>query len=171
MRNIETKARVADLERVRNVALTIGAEDRGVQRDTDSYFRVAHGRLKLRVSEGIPGGTLIAYHRPDQSGSRDSDYCLVAIVDPDALKEALSETLGVLVEVRKRRHLFIYGATRIHLDEVDDLGAFIELETLLGDHARDNAEAEHAFLRVQLGLQIETTIAGSYSDLLMAHND
>ena len=131
MRNIETKAQVEDLQHVLDRALSIGAEDHGVQRDTDTYFRVANGRLKLRVSEGVHGGTLIAYQRPDLSGSRDSDYRLVAIPDPAALCEALHETLGVLVEVRKRRHLLIYGATRIHLDEVDDLGSFVELETVL----------------------------------------
>ncbi len=123
MRNIETKARVDDLQRVLDLALALGAEDHGGQRDTDTYFCVANGRLKLRVSQGIPGGTLIAYQRPDQRGSRESNYQLVATPDPEALRKALRETLGVLVEVRKRRHLLVCGATRIHLDEVDDLGS------------------------------------------------
>jgi len=170
VRNIETKARVDDLDLVRERALTVAAQDRGAQHDTDTYFRVSNGRLKLRVSQGVPGGTLIAYQRPDRRGSRDSDYRLVPISDPDALREVLSETLGVLVEVRKRRHLLIYGATRIHLDEVEDLGTFVELETVLGDQSRDAAEAEHAFLVDALGLNAGSTVAGSYSDLLMERN-
>ena len=77
MRNIETKAQVEDLQRVLDLALAMGAEDRSVQRDTDTYFCVANGRLKLRVSEGAHSGTLIAYQRPDLNGSRVSNYRLV----------------------------------------------------------------------------------------------
>ncbi len=167
MRNIETKASVKDLEHVKAVALAVGAEDHGIQRDTDTYFQVTHGRLKLRVTEGISGGTLIAYHRADQRGSRESNYQLVATSAPEALRAALRDTLGVLVEVRKRRHLLMYGATRIHLDEIDDFGAFVELETVLGGQSREAAATEHAWLRERLGLTSEMTIAGSYSDLLM----
>ena len=167
MRNLETKARVNDLDRVRRLALDIGAWDRGTQRDTDTYFRVSHGRLKLRVSDGVPLGTLISYQRPDLMESRVSDYRLVSIPNPDSLRDALAETLGVLVTVRKSRQLLLYGATRIHLDHVDGLGTFTELETALGDQSHAEAEAEHHFLRERLGLNEAEIVPVSYSDLLM----
>lgn len=167
MQNVETKARIDDLERVRSLALDLGALDRGARRDTDVYFHVARGRLKLRVSDGVPGGTLIAYQRPDQIESRISDYRLVTVPDVAAMREALSETLGVLVTLRKTRRVLLYGATRIHLDEIDDLGTFVELETVLGDQSPAEADAEHRFLRERLGLDAAEIVPVSYSDLLM----
>lgn len=170
LQNIETKARVSGLDRVRALALELGASDRGTFDDTDTYFRVAHGRLKLRVTRGTPGGSLIAYRRPDQLESRISDYRLVAVSDADALREVLAETLGVLATVRKSRHLLIYGATRIHLDEVEGLGTFIELETVIDNQNRDAAGAEHLFLRDWLELDQNEIVPVSYSDLLMKQN-
>ncbi len=168
MQNIETKARVDDLDRVRRLALDLGASDRGTFHDIDTYFVVGHGRLKLRVTEGTPSGTLIAYHRLDQLESRISDYTLAAVPDPDALRQALSETLGVLVTVRKSRRLLLFGATRIHLDEVEALGTFAELETVMDGQTRGEAETEHRFLRAKLGLDQAEIVPVSYSDLLMA---
>jgi predicted adenylyl cyclase CyaB len=166
MRNIEIKARVADLEQVRRLALELGARDHGEERATDVYFRVPRGRLKLRVSNGVPSGTLIAYQRPDQSESRVSDYRLISVPDAQSLHEALAETLGVLTTVRKTRRLLLYGATRIHLDEVEDLGTFVELETVLEHQSLVEAEDEHRFLRERLGLDTTEIVPVSYSDLL-----
>ncbi len=170
MKNIETKARVADLSQVRRLALDIGAKDHGIRRDTDTYFRVPDGRLKLRVTEGNPDGTLIAYQRPDQVESRISDYQLVGVPDADALLKALADTLGVLVIVRKSRRLLLLSATRIHLDDVDGLGTFVELETVLGSQPVKEAEEEHRFLRRVLGLERAGIVPVSYSDLLMKKN-
>jgi predicted adenylyl cyclase CyaB len=170
LRNIEIKARVDDLEHVRRLALDLGATERGVSRDTDVYFAVPRGRLKLRVSDRVPGGTLIAYQRPDQAESRLSDYRLISIPDPDQLLAALAETLGVLVTVSKTRQLLHFGATRIHLDEVNVLGTFVELETVLTDPPLSEAQAEHHFLCDRLGLNESSIVPVSYSDLLMERN-
>ncbi len=170
MRNIEIKARVENLDEVLQLALQLGAREQGVQVDTDTYFHVPLGRLKLRVHEGNAGGTLIAYHRPDSTESRLSDYTLVPIDDSDALRAALTQTLGILATVRKSRRVLLYGATRIHLDVVDGLGCFVELETVLNGQALDQAEAEHRHVRDALRLDQAERIAVSYCDLFMAHS-
>jgi adenylate cyclase class IV len=169
MHNLELKVRCADA--VALDELVARARDGGAvyvramtQRDT--YFVVAHGRLKLRewhldaapatghdqgdgadVEVGAAGATLIAYARPDQSGSRLSDYLLSPVPDPATMREALTRALGVRVVVAKRRLLYQWGHTRIHFDHVTDLGAFVELETLLDRFPPDDrdaaAEREH----------------------------
>ncbi len=151
--------------------LIIGAQDHGIQRDVDTYFRTVRGRLKLRVNAEIPGGTLIAYQRPDQVESRISDYQLIRVLDPEALLGALVETLGVLVTVRKSRRLLLLNATRIHLDDVDGLGTFVELETVLSTQTVEEAEEEHRFLRRLLDLDGTGIVPVSYSDLIMEQND
>lgn len=168
MRNLELKVRVESLEPVRQLARALGAVPDGVLLDTDTYFRTNAGRLKLREATG-EGGTaiLIAYRRPDRAASRYSDYILVSVEQPVALKAALELTLGILVVVRKRRELWRFGATRIHLDTVDELGTFVELETVLGGQTARAAEAEHRLVRDALGLTNLPAIAGSYSDLLL----
>ena len=96
LRNLEIKVRYPDLPGAASRARNLGAADSGTSRATDTYFRATHGRLKLREIEGEPEATLIAYHRPDETFSRYSDYHLVHVVDVDTLQAALTSTLGVL---------------------------------------------------------------------------
>ena len=126
-RNLEIKARDPDPRRSLELALAAGAEDQGelVQRDT--YFGNAHGRLKLR--EQTPGDTeLIQYRRADEPGPRTSEFRRVPVVEVEALREALDAALGTLVTVNKSRRLLLWHGIRIHLDEVEGLGSFVELE-------------------------------------------
>jgi homotetrameric cytidine deaminase len=156
-RNLEIKARDPDPARSLERALALGAEDQGeiVQRDT--YFARATGRLKLR--EQTPGDTeLIQYRRADESGPRVSHYRRVPASEP--LKQALEAALGTLVVVEKRRRLLLAGHVRIHLDDVEGLGSFIELEAVGDD---DPAAID----RLVTTLQVGEPIAGSYSDLLL----
>ncbi len=171
MRNIEIKVKVEDLDEVLHLALQLGARDQNIQVDTDTYFRVPHGRLKLRVHEGVPLGTLIAYQRPDDIVSRISDYTLVQIDDPDSLRLALTQSLGILVTVRKSRRVLLYGATRIHLDDVEGLGRFVELETVLNEQTVGEAEVEHRHVLDALRLNQAEPVPVSYSDLLMTRSD
>ena len=128
-RNVELKARDPDPEATLARALRAGATDHGVIRQRDTYFAVPQGRLKLREEE--PGGArLISYRRPDAADERVSDYRLVPVPDPDGLRAALAETCGVRVEVVKRRRLLLWERVRIHLDEVEGLGSFLELEAV-----------------------------------------
>jgi homotetrameric cytidine deaminase len=158
-RNLEIKARDPDPARSLERALALGAEDRGeiVQRDT--YFARATGRLKLR--EQTPGDAeLIQYRRADAGGPRASHYRIVPTPDAEALKAALDAALGTLVVVEKRRRLLLADHVRIHLDEVEGLGSFVELEAV-GD------EDPAAIDRLRGQLEIGEPIAGSYSDLLL----
>jgi homotetrameric cytidine deaminase len=164
-RNVELKARDADPEATLRRALELGASDEGVLRQRDTYFGRARGRLKLREQE--PGGAqLIAYQRPDDPQARTSAYRIAEVADTDALREALDAALGTRVVVDKRRHLLLYENVRIHLDEVDGLGAFVELEGVAApdsDLAREHELVER--LRGQLGLGEAVPV--SYSDLLL----
>ena len=129
-RNIEIKARASDFDRQTRLAegLGTGGGEHLVQEDT--FFDVPRGRLELRTFEnGL--GELIQYHRADTTDPTESRYVLAPTNEPEALKEALSNALGVRAVVRKQRVVHMVGRTRIHLDRVEDLGEFIELEVVL----------------------------------------
>jgi homotetrameric cytidine deaminase len=162
-RNVEIKARDADPAGTLERARALGASDEGVLVQRDTYFGRARGRLKLR--EEPEGATLIAYARPDQSEARTSAYRLAAISDPEAVKEALDAALGTVVVVEKRRHVLVYENVRIHLDDVTDLGAFVELEAVAEPDS--DLSREHALVaRLQDELALTEPEPRSYSDLL-----
>jgi homotetrameric cytidine deaminase len=159
--NLELKAVDPDPERSLAVCRELGAEDRGVLRQRDTYFRARGGRLKLREEE--PGGaTLVHYDRPDGAETRESRYRLVPIDDPDTLRAALDAALGTLVVVEKERHLWQWESVRIHLDRVNGLGTFVELEDV---EAADGRNVER--LTEALGIARENLIGDSYSDRLL----
>jgi homotetrameric cytidine deaminase len=166
-RNVELKAADPDPDRSLAVCRELGAEDRGTITQRDTYFRTPRGRLKLREEE--PGGaTLIQYERPDGAQARESRYRLVPVDDPAALREALDAALGTLVVVAKRRRLLLWRDVRIHLDAVDGLGAFVELEGVAAPESDLAAEhARVAELSERLGIGPERILAGSYSDRLL----
>lgn len=165
-RNIEIKARVADplalAARARDVATS--GPDELVQHDI--FFNCDRGRLKLRqFADGR--GELIAYQRADAPGPATSSYQLVPCADPEALAAALSTALGVLGEVRKTRTLWLAGRTRIHLDEVADLGHFVELEVVLGEGDEPaGGRREAAELMAALGIDSAELVSEAYVDLL-----
>jgi predicted adenylyl cyclase CyaB len=169
--NIEIKARATDFSRQLKLAESL-ADGPGLWIDQeDVFFNVRQGRLKLRIF-APDRGELISYQRPDGTGPKLSRYRIVAIPDPGALRGVLAAALGELGIVRKRRFLALRGATRIHLDEVEGLGRFIELEIVLEKEAeagRAEAAAQH-WMR-QLGIEKEDLVAGAYFDLLASGPD
>jgi cytidine deaminase len=165
--NVELKARDRDPGATRARVLELGASDEGELVQKDTYFRTRGGRLKLR-EQGPAGSFLIAYRRPDSDEATESEYVLAPIIAPAELEEALDGALGTVVVVSKRRHLFLWEGVRIHLDEVDGLGSFIEFEAVLpgaGDVA--TAHAKVARLRAELGIDDAELVPVGYADLLM----
>lgn len=174
MRNLELKAACdgATFAAVSCRAGSLGTRQSLWHRDT--YFAVPHGRLKLREirEDGAASlAELIGYERPDLEGSRWSSYHRATILpdDLEALRAALTTTIGERIVVEKRRELVIARHTRIHLDTVERLGHFIELETVISDDlCEDDAAREHEEIIVALGIGNLPPIGGSYSDLLEA---
>lgn len=166
-RNIELKARCRDRIAAANAARGLGARDAGLLVQTDTYFHVPNGRLKLRETEGKPA-ELIWYVRPNETSFPGSDYYVLPIPEPIATKAALSAALGIRGVVAKRRELLLWHNVRIHLDEVDRLGSFLEFEAVVGGDDADEAtsHARLAELARSLDVRDEERIAVSYSDLL-----
>jgi homotetrameric cytidine deaminase len=175
MRNVELKARDPDPARTLERALALGADDKGEIKQRDTYFSGARGRLKLREQE--TGGSplwdeLIEYSRTDSTDARTSTYRRVPVADVEPLREALDAAYGTLGTVAKRRRLLIWEGVRIHLDEVEGLGSYIELEAVAD--AGSDLSAEHdkvERLRAELGIEDDNLIATSYSDLLLTAAD
>ena len=167
-RNIEIKARIDSVEAMLPVARALAdGPPQSIAQD-DTFFVCANGRLKLR-DFGDGSGELIHYQRADTAGPKLSDYVRVPTSEPAALREALGRAQGVLGRVRKIRWLLLAGPTRIHLDRVEGLGDFLELEVVLRD---DQSEVEgvaiaDALLQA-LGVSPTQRLAGAYLDLLLA---
>ena len=162
--NFELKARDPDPPATLARCLALeGIEDRGELRQRDTYFASPHGRLKLREHDDGPA-ELIAYRRTDG----ESRYTRAPVSDPDQLREALDAAVGTTVVVSKVRRLFIWENVRIHLDAVEHLGTFLELEALVGPglNSPDQAREKLARLSHELRIADEQLLSVSYSDLL-----
>lgn len=169
-RNVEIKARIrdiADVEEVRCRAAALATSEPEILQQRDTFYAVPKSRLKLRE---IAGGTaeLIFYHRQDDAGPRVSEYTRTPVTDVVSMRELLQQSLGVKGSVSKRREVFLVGNTRVHLDEVDGLGWFVELEVVLaGDHDADGEAKRTAWtLMEQLGIRLEDLVEQAYVDLL-----
>jgi predicted adenylyl cyclase CyaB len=163
--NIEIKARATAWDRQRHLAeqLSHSPAQRIIQEDV--FFQVRAGRLKLRIFS--PGeGELICYHRSDVSGPKQSDYSISRTADPAGLRTVLADALSIRGIVRKQRDLYLVGQTRIHFDDVEGLGRFIELEVVLQDNqtAEDGARIAEA-LMAALQIRSADLVEGAYIDL------
>ncbi|HTU95708.1 MAG TPA: cytidine deaminase, partial [Solirubrobacteraceae bacterium] len=130
------------------------------------------GRLKLREESGA-GAELIAYRRPDSTTAQESSFTRAPATDPVLLREALDAALGETVVVAKRRRLFLWEHVRIHLDDVEGLGTFIELEAMVGPGLNTPAEAAEKVtrLRAELAISDGALVAVGYADLLRDSED
>lgn len=161
-RNLEFKCRIVNVAKACEYAQIAGAKPRGILVQEDTYFVVPHGRMKLRQFDN-GAGELIVYHRPAESGERWSTYRKIDVTGCPGLKEALSDSLGIACVVNKRRHLFLTPDARIHVDEVEGLGTFVEFEVTNEDVPV--AERIMMGLREVFGLAEGDGIAGSYADM------
>src|SRR5579875_3842216 len=152
--NLELKARDLDPETTLARCLALGAQDRGLLAQRDTYFAGTRGRLKLREHGGA-GGELIHYLRSDAAEPEPSTYVLAPVPETEPLREALDGALGTRIVVAKRRRLLLWENVRIHLDEVEGLGRFIEFEALVGPELNTLAEAQEKVARLRRELAIE----------------
>jgi predicted adenylyl cyclase CyaB len=165
MRNIEAKFRIADFPAAERAAGRLGYVRRGVLRQRDTFFAVPRGKLKLR-EEGEGAAALIYYRRGVQDAMMVSDYEIVSVAGAERMRAMLAEALGVLAEVRKERTLLTRGNMRLHLDRVEGLGDFGEIEAVVGASADEAAcRIAAAELLAALGIAPSALIEVSYFEL------
>ena len=165
-RNVEIKARVADLAALEAAVARLADSGPTVIAQDDTFFHCAHGRLKLReFADG--SAELIAYERPDMAGPKVSTYLRAPVADPAGLRAVLTAACGLRGRVRKRRTLYLVGATRVHLDAVEGLGTFLELEVVLrDDQTAPHGEALARELLAAWGIAESQLLAPAYIDML-----
>lgn len=164
-RNIEVKFRIASWEAAEATARRVATEFLGRQHQEDTYFRCAHGRLKLREIDR-EHAELIWYERADVAAARHSDYARVPVPNGTALKTALGAALGIEKVVRKKREIFLYHNVRIHLDQVADLGDYAEFESVVSAQTNDaQARCRLDELLVKFGVSAEDFLSLSYADM------
>ena len=164
--NIEIKAKTDNPEFIRNYLKNAKAEFRGTDLQTDTYFNVPNGRLKLR--EGNIENNLIYYSRPNVPAAKESSFHLVHIPDAKSLKEILTKSLGVKIVVRKKREIYFIKNVKFHIDEVEGLGNFAEIEAsdLYADLSKEELKGQCDFYLRELKIRDEDLVSASYSDML-----
>jgi adenylate cyclase class 2 len=165
---VELKAIVDDLDFLRKLLSALGATHAGTFQQTDSYFKVPEGRLKLREVKDDSVAELIYYERENIGGPKSDDAFILRVQEPEELKKTLKKILAPLIAVEKVREIYRYKGTQIHLDTVKKLGKFIEFERQTSDDSK-SIEKDRLILE---NLMKELRIAPSnleslsYSDLL-----
>ncbi|MBI4738241.1 class IV adenylate cyclase [Candidatus Woesearchaeota archaeon] len=165
--NIEIKARCSHLEYIRELLEFRNARFQGLDHQIDTYFRVNHGRLKLR--EGTIENYLIHYRREDKEGPKQSQVILFKSDPNSSLKEILTTALGVLVIVDKKREIYWIDNVKFHLDTVQDLGNFVEIEAIdyNGTIGKDNLLQQCQQYSDLFNISQMDLVSRSYSDLLI----
>ena len=167
MKNVEIKARCFDPEKVERILLENGADYKGLDYQTDTYFNVKSGRLKMR--QGNIEKSLIFYDRPNKKGPKQSTFNLYKSTNLEELKPLLESSLGIMVEVKKHRKIFFLDYVKFHIDEVEGLGSFVEIEA--GDLEIDRTVEELRklcdYYMELLEVKEENLVNISYSDMLM----
>lgn len=164
--NIEIKAHIRNFAEIQSRAEKLSDTPVQVILQEDTFFNTPQGRLKLRALSS-DRGELIYYTRPDQEGPKRSDYHISRTTDPEGLKRVLDLAYGIRGVVKKRRYLYLVVQTRVHLDDVEGLGQFLELEVVM---AREQSDAEGQAtaedLMARLGVEKSDLIEGAYMDLI-----
>ena len=169
-KNIEIKARCDNQEGIRKILKSKKAKYEGTDYQIDTYFKVANGRLKLR--EGNIENALIHYNRNNTKGPKQCEYTLYASNNPAKLKKTLTDSLGILVVVEKKREIYLIDNIKFHIDIVKGLGTFVEIEATDRDGCiEENKRKEQCEYFIDLFQIAERDlVADSYSDLLLLNN-
>ncbi|XP_031828759.2 uncharacterized protein LOC116425324 [Nomia melanderi] len=169
MRNIEIKAKVNNPEHLISLTKELTDSDCTIIKQHDTFFKVAEGRLKLRQFED-GSGELLYYIRSNTLGPKLCNYQKTSL-NPDActgIRNILSASNGCIGIVKKTRKLYMIGQTRVHIDEVEGLGTFMELEVVLEDEQdMETGEKIAQDLMAKLNIKNEDLIANAYIDLLL----
>lgn len=167
--NIEIKARLRDLESAHAIARRLSRGEPECFEQTDVFFPCDCARLKLRILDDAHG-ELIIYERPNEIGPRRSTYQIARTPDPHALLDILQQSLGFSGTVKKLRSLYLVGQSRIHIDQVETLGNFLEVEVVLMKEQTDAEGKRIAQAVLQEFGVVETDLVGvAYVDLLSTH--
>jgi predicted adenylyl cyclase CyaB len=165
MQNLEAKFKLYDLERARKQAEGIKYEFKATLVQRDTFFRVREGKLKLREEES--GAWMVFYGRQDSQDLKLSSYEIVPIPEPEKTRSMMTQALGAIATVKKTRILMMRDHVRLHLDRVDGLGEFGEIEAVLGEH--DDPERSRPAvneLLSALDVNRNNLIAASYFEML-----
>ncbi len=167
-RNVEIKAKVEQLDGIEKKVAVLATDGPYDLVQEDTYFVCDNGRLKLRChADGI--NQLVYYSRSDRAQPTPSEYVLHRVDDAPTLKAALGGALGVRGVVRKCRRLYLIDNTRVHLDAVDELGNFVELEVVLAPSMTlEQGDATARTLLTKLGIADHELLKPSYIDLLLS---
>ena len=165
-RNIEIKARLSNVVALAAKAAALATEGPTEIAQDDTFFRCESGRLKLRAFSATEG-ELIFYRRANEQGPKESFYIRTPTSDPESLRQSLSLAYGQVGRVIKHRTLYFVGRTRVHLDRVEGLGHFLELEVVLEENEPVEVGSHEARrLMAQLGVEPSQLVATAYVDLL-----
>ncbi len=166
--NIEIKARTANADKIRQYLLNRGADFKGIDHQTDTYFNVPNGRLKLR--QGNIETNLIWYQRNNQPGPKQSDFLLTPVAEANTLKQTLANALGVKVAVVKKREIYFIGNVKFHIDELEGLGTFVEIEASnkTEDLPVEKLQEQCEYYRKAFEIRDEDLLQYSYSDMLLS---
>ena len=165
--NIEIKAKSNNQDAIREILKSKNADFKGIDHQIDTYFKVNNGRLKLR--EGKIENHLIHYQRENKEGPKQSDVTLFKSDPKSSLKEILTKALGILVVVDKKREIYFIDTVKFHIDVVEDLGTFVEIEAIDNDGTigKDRLLEQCQFFLDLFKISQEDLISVSYSDLLL----
>jgi adenylate cyclase class 2 len=165
--NVEIKARTKKADEIRKFLEHAGAEFKGVDEQTDTYFNVPNGRLKLR--HGNIENNLIFYQRRDESGPKESDFDLLPVTDTDSLLDMLAKALGIKIVVHKRREIYYIGNVKFHLDALEGFGEFVEIEASNKNHPvpLEKLHEQCNMYMKEFGIKSKDLVELSYSDILM----
>jgi predicted adenylyl cyclase CyaB len=167
MENIEIKARIENPSQIRDRIKSLDHKSVGLDHQIDTYFNTSNGRFKLRESS-LSGPYLIFYIRENLSGPKSSIYQKLPVEDAEGLKNLLEKMQGIHTIVEKKREIYLYENVRIHLDDVLNLGSFLEFEAVM-DEKYNNRETELKkveYLMKSLGITDENLISESYENLI-----
>lgn len=166
LKNVEIKARCSEPGNIRDVLRAEGADFKGKDHQTDTYFKVEFGRLKLR--EGSIENNLIYYQRPDTAEPKRSDIRLVAVEHPAKMKALLTSALDIQTAVEKQREIYFINNVKFHIDIVEKLGDFVEIEAIDkdGSISETKLRKQCEYYMQLFDISVDDLVAESYSNLI-----